>query len=168
MTFWRKQADPTVRHIPLLAPNSERKFFTTLENFRFADGGAFDFRGDSSRSVDEKSKTLSNSNERGSKGFVTTYRVNRPIKFVGKYKLDWIFVKPADLKKPTARNDSYRFAPHFGRTLTHINEVVEDRISDHRPILVDLPLNEPPLKTEKAQPNDNQRRVWLNDYENKK
>jgi endonuclease/exonuclease/phosphatase family metal-dependent hydrolase len=150
MTFWRKQADPTVRHIPLLAPNSERKFFTTLENFRFADGGAFDFRGDSSRSVDEKSKTLSNSNERGSKGFVTTYRVTRPIKFVGKYKLDWIFVKPADLKKPTARNDSYRFAPHFGRTLTHINEAVEDRISDHRPILVDLPLNEPTAQNRKS------------------
>jgi hypothetical protein len=145
LTFWRKQSDPTVRHIPFLMPNSERKFFSTLEDFRFADGGAFDFRGDEERSYNKKNKTLANSNERGGKGFVNTYQVNRPIKFIGKYKLDWIFVKPADLKKPTDRNGSYRFAPHFGRTFAEVNEVVEDRISDHRPMIVDLPLAEPPL-----------------------
>jgi len=145
LTFWRKQSDPTVRHIPLLMPNSEHKFFSTLEDFRFADGGAFDFRGDENRSYRDKNKKLANSNERGGKGFVNTYQVNRPIKFVGKYKLDWIFVKPADLKKPSDRSDSYRFAPHFGRTLAEVNETVKDRISDHRPMIVDLPLNEPPL-----------------------
>jgi hypothetical protein len=76
---------------------------------------------------------------------VTTYRVNRPIKFVGKSKLDWIFVKPANLTKPDDRSGSYRFAPHFGRTLTAVNETIEDRISDHRPLLVDLPIIEPTL-----------------------
>ena len=143
LTFWRKQSDPTVRHVPLLMPNSERKFFSTLEDFRFADGGAFDFRGGENRSYNNKHKTLANSNERGGKGFVNTYRVKRPIKFVGKYKLDWIFVKPADLKKPTDDQGSYRFAPHFGRTFTEVNEIVKDRISDHRPLTVDLPLGEP-------------------------
>jgi endonuclease/exonuclease/phosphatase family metal-dependent hydrolase len=147
VTFGRTQSDPTVRHIPLVAPNPERKFFQTLEEFRFSDGGAFDFRGDPARSNGEKSKSLSNSNERGRKGFVTTYQVPRPIFFVGKFKLDWIFVKPAILKKDSELKESYRFAPHFGRTLTAVNEAVEDRISDHRPLIVDLPLGEPPLNS---------------------
>jgi hypothetical protein len=143
VSFGRNQADPTVKHIPFFAPNPERKFFTTLENFRFADGGAFDFRGDAERSAGGKNKRLANSNERGSKGFVTTFRVKRPITFVGKYKLDWIFVKPANLTNPVDRQQSYRFAPHFGRTLTEINRAIEDGISDHRPLIVDLPLSEP-------------------------
>ena len=146
LTFWRKQSDPTVRHVPILMPNSERKFFSTLRSFRFADGGAFDFRGDETRSHRRGDKTLANSNERGSKGFVNTYQVTRPIKFVGKHKLDWIFVKPADLKKPTDEQASYRFAPHFGRTFTEVNETVPKRISDHRPMIVDLPLGEPSLR----------------------
>jgi len=145
LTFWRKQSDPTVRHIPILSPNPEEKFFKTLKKFRFIDGGAFDFRGTPARSVGSSDETLSNSNERANKGFVTTYRVNRPIKFVGKSKLDWIFVKPANLTKPDDRSGSYRFAPHFGRTLTAVNEIVEDRVSDHRPLLVDLPLADPSL-----------------------
>jgi endonuclease/exonuclease/phosphatase family metal-dependent hydrolase len=150
LTFWRKQSDPTVRHIPFLMPNSEHKFFSTLEDFRFADGGAFDFRGDKERSYQNRDKKLANSNERGGKGFVNTYQVARPIKFVGKYKLDWIFVKPADLKKPNDSKGAYRFAPHFGRTFSEVNEVVPDRISDHRPLIVDLPLGEPPLTQAKT------------------
>jgi hypothetical protein len=142
LTFWRKQSDPTVRHIPFIMPNAERKFFSTLESFRFADGGAFDFRGDKERSQQNKDKVLANSNERGGKGFVNTYQVKRPIKFVGKYKLDWIFVKPADLKNPKDKKGSYRFAPHFGRTFAEVNEIIPDRISDHFPMKVDLPLNE--------------------------
>jgi endonuclease/exonuclease/phosphatase family metal-dependent hydrolase len=149
LTFWRKQSDPTVRHVPFLMPNSERKFFSTLEDFRFSDGGAFDFRGGESRSHRGKNKTLANSNERGGKGFVNTYQVNRPIKFVGKYKLDWIFVKPASLENPNNDNGSYRFAPHFGRTLGEVNEVIEDGISDHRPMIVDLPLAEPLINQKK-------------------
>ena len=150
LTFWRKQSDPTVRHIPFLMPNSERKFFSALEAFRFADAGAFDFRGDENRSYGGKNKILANSNERGSKGFVNTYQVKRPIKFVGKYKLDWIFVKPASLDSPKNKKGSYRFAPHFGRTLSEVIEIVPDRISDHRPLTIDLPLGEPPLKQAKV------------------
>jgi hypothetical protein len=142
VTLGRTHADPTVKSIPLISPNPERKFFTTLENFRFSDGGAFDFRGDASRSRGSKGKPLSNSNERGRMGFVTTYQVKRPIGFIGKYKLDWIFVKPAKLTDSTDLGQSYLFAPHFGQTLTDINEILEDRISDHRPIIVELPLSE--------------------------
>ncbi len=149
VTFGHTHADPTVRHIPFIAPNPERKFFDAVKKFRFDDGGAFDFRGDAERSVGGKSRNLSNSNQRGRKGFITTYRVNRPIMLVGKSKLDWIFVKPANLKNPFDRSESYRFAPHFGRTLTAVNQIVKDRISDHRPMLVDLPLGEPLLYEKK-------------------
>jgi endonuclease/exonuclease/phosphatase family metal-dependent hydrolase len=141
--FGRKYADPTVRDVPFFSPNAARKFFTTLKKFRFADGNSFDFRGDERRSFGGKQKTLANSNERGAKGFITTYQVARPLYILGKYKLDWIFVKPAALKNPTDKKGSYQFAPHFGRTLTLINEATEERLSDHRPILVDLPLGEP-------------------------
>lgn len=144
ITFGRTMNDPTVRHIPYFSPNHGRKFFATLEDFRFADGGAFDFRGEETRSTDGKSKTLANSNERGGKGFVTTYQVKRPVYTVGKYKLDWIFIKPANLKNPRDKKQSYQFAPHFGQTLRLLNEAVENRISDHRPLTVDLPLAEPP------------------------
>ncbi|MDQ3322782.1 MAG: endonuclease/exonuclease/phosphatase family protein [Acidobacteriota bacterium] len=149
LTFWRKQSNPTVRHIPFIMPNSERKFFSTLEDFRFSDGGAFDFRGDEERSYRNKNKMLANSNERGGKGFVNTYQVTRPIKFIGKYKLDWIFVKPADLKKPDDKKGSYCFAPHFGRTFAEVNETIKDRISDHRPMIVDLPLDKPSISEKK-------------------
>ena len=145
VTFGRTHADPTVKHIPYILPNPEAKFFATLEKFRFADGGAFDFRGDAARSTGSKRKKLSASNERGKLGFVTTYQVESPIGFIGKYKLDWIFVKPAGVTEADDPIQSYIFAPHFGRTLTEINEAVENRISDHRPILVDLPLTEPKL-----------------------
>jgi endonuclease/exonuclease/phosphatase family metal-dependent hydrolase len=139
----RRHADPTVRHIPFVSPNPGSKFFSTLKDFRFADGGAFDFRGDPERSTGGSGETFGNSNERAGKGFVMTYQVNSPVKFVGGYKLDWIFVKPAGLTEPHD-DEPYRFAPHFGRTLKAINEVVEGRVSDHRPMLVDLPLTDPP------------------------
>jgi endonuclease/exonuclease/phosphatase family metal-dependent hydrolase len=142
--FARTHADPTVRHVPLVSPNPEAKFFTQLEEFRFADGGAFDFRGDRARAWGGRAGKLANSNERGGKGFATTYEVSRPVAFVGKYKLDWIFVKPAALTAPDDGEQSYRFAPHFGRTLRALNESVAGRISDHSPLVVDLPLAEPP------------------------
>ncbi|HZI19866.1 MAG TPA: endonuclease/exonuclease/phosphatase family protein [Pyrinomonadaceae bacterium] len=145
INHYRKQGDPTVRHVPFVAANPEAKFFTELKEFRFADGGAFDFRGDEDRSSGTAG-TLSNSNERGGKGFATTYEVERAIGFVGKFKLDWIFVKPpvSPAGEPGAGSQTYRFAPHFGRTLKELNFSFPDRISDHSPLLVDLPLEEPP------------------------
>ncbi|HEX5708170.1 MAG TPA: endonuclease/exonuclease/phosphatase family protein [Pyrinomonadaceae bacterium] len=142
---YRKQADPTVRSIALVASNPEAEFFDRLKEFRFADGGAFDFRGDSPRSVGGKDDTLANSNQRGDKGFITTYEVERTIAFVGKFKLDWIFVKPPGLTDPHAKAGPYLFAPHFGRTLKSLNDSLRNRISDHAPLTADLPLAEPRL-----------------------
>ena len=86
-----------------------------------------------------------NSNQRGDKGFITTYAVERTIGFVGRFKLDWIFVRPPSLTESYDEEQPHRFAPHFGRTLRSLNEAMKDRISDHAPIMVDLPLAEPPL-----------------------
>jgi endonuclease/exonuclease/phosphatase family metal-dependent hydrolase len=143
--FVRNQSDPTVKHVPIVAPNPAAGFFETLKDFRFADGGAFDFRGEPERSVGQSSETLGNSNERGPKGFVTTFEVERKVASIGKFKLDWFFVKPPGLTEPDPKDQPHLFAPHFGRTLKPLNYSIEDRISDHSPILVDLPLQEPTL-----------------------
>ena len=149
MNTYRTQADPTVKSIPLVAPNPEEEFFDDLKDFRFADGNAFDFRGERERSIGAKDDTLANSNERGDKGFITTFEVERTIAFVGKFKLDWIFVKPVSLTDPYDQKQPHRFAPHFGRTLKALNEGPKDRISDHAPVMVDLPLGEPRLTRRK-------------------
>ena len=134
--------NPTAPHVPLMAPNYAGELFRLLERFRFADGEAFDFRGDRRRSAGDVGR-LSNSNERDFWAYRTTFRVERTLAhLVGKYRLDWIFVK-AYLKHPTDRRGSYRFAPHFGRTLNALNAYLTERISDHDPNVVDLPLNEP-------------------------
>ena len=149
LNTYRTQADPTVRSIPLVASNPEAEFFDILKDFRFADGNAFDFRGVSSRSTGGNDGPLANSNERGDKGFVTTFEVDRTIGFVGKFKLDWIFVKPIALTDPYEKDQPYRFAPHFGRTLKSLNEGLKDRVSDHAPLTVDLPLAEPRISDPK-------------------
>jgi len=146
MNTYRTQADPTVKSIPLVASNPEAEFFEKLKDFRFADGNSFDFRGERERSIGNNDGPLANSNERGDKGFVTTFEVERTIAFVGKFKLDWIFVKPPSLTEPYAKDAPHKFAPHFGRTLKLLNEAPRDRISDHAPIMVDLPIAEPALE----------------------
>ena len=131
MNTYGTQADPTVKSVPLVAANPEAEFFDDLKDFRFADGNAFDFRGERDRSIGGKDDMLANSNERGKKGFVTTFEVERTISFVGKFKLDWIFAKPRTLTDPYDKKQPHRFAPHFGRTLKPLNEGPKDRISDH-------------------------------------
>ncbi len=141
--YVRNQSDPTVRHVPIVAPNPAAGFFEELKDFRFNDGSAFDFRGERERSIGGSTETLGNSNERGDKGFVTTFEVERRIGSIGKMKLDWFFVKPPSLSDPDDKGQPHLFAPHFGRTLKTLNYSIEDRISDHSPLLVDLPFNEP-------------------------
>ena len=133
------QSDPTASGVPLLAANPEQGLFKDLNKFRFDDQARIDFRGDAALSVLGRSGTLGNSNERGSKGFVTTFALPRTLGIVGKYRLDWIFVK-AYLKDDPASADSYRFAPHFARTMNEANEVFADFLSDHAAISVDLPI----------------------------
>ena len=136
--FARKVDDPTEHSIPLLGENAEHKFFVDLDKFRFADGGFFDFRGESDRSSNGHGGKLADSNQRGEKGFVPTNELGKSFGPIGQYKLDWIFVRPAG---PAG----YRFAPHFGRTLKELNHSIPGRISDHSAITADLPLQEPPL-----------------------
>jgi endonuclease/exonuclease/phosphatase family metal-dependent hydrolase len=147
----RTHTDPTVASIPVIATNSERGFFEIIENFRFADGGAFDFRGDRTRALNGAAGTLANSNERDRKGFAATFEVKRPVAHTGKLKLDWIFVK-AFATETRDPNASYRFAPHFGRTMETLNNSVKPRLSDHAPITVDLPLDVPGGQSDVASP----------------
>jgi endonuclease/exonuclease/phosphatase family metal-dependent hydrolase len=133
------QGDPTASGVPLLAANPEQGFFKELEKYRFEDGTRIDFRGDEGLSVNGRDGTLGNSNERASKGFVTTFSLPRTLGAKGKFRLDWIFVK-AYLKDDPSATGSYRFAPGFARTMDDANRVLEEPLSDHSAISVDLPL----------------------------
>ncbi len=142
--FARKVQDPTETSIPLIGDNPEAKFFSTLERFRFDDGSAFDFRGDPERSANGRGGRLANSNERAAKGFEATEELSRRFGPIGEYKLDWIFVRPTHLDKPDDQREFSAFSCFHGRTLQALNHAIPDRISDHNPITVDLPLADPP------------------------
>jgi hypothetical protein len=119
--------------------------FSTIERFHFADGHAFDFRGVPERTVNGRSGTLGDSNERGSKGFAPTFVAELiwgKVR-VAKFKLDWIFVK-SNLESPRDLKGSYLFAPHYARTMVDLNNCLPEPISDHSPMTVDLPFHEPP------------------------
>jgi len=134
----RLKNDPTVKSVRFISANPEEKFFSMLKDFRFNDGGAFDFRGSKEYSTGASGETLSDSNERGGKGFVSTLELKG--KITVELKLDWFFVKPIGLTDPDDRKQPYRFAPQFGRTLKTLNYSLKDRISDHNPLIVDLPV----------------------------
>lgn len=135
--------DPTAFHLPILWDNREQPLFKTMEKFRFADGHALDFRGQPDRTLPPRRRTLADSNQRGGKGFIPSYAFVRSYGgLVGQFKLDWIFIKPF-IDDPRRTKQSFRFAPHFPVTMRELNEAVEDRISDHPPMTVDLPLTEP-------------------------
>lgn len=150
VNMMRNKNDPTGFDVPLVSRKKEAKLFGDLEDYRFEDGNAFDFRGEAPRSADNRGGTLSDSNQRATKGFRYTFALARTYGgLVGEYKLDWFFVKgyATDDSKP---GGSYKFAPHFARTLQEVNNAPDVALSDHFPITVDIPLTEPPLKT--AQP----------------
>jgi endonuclease/exonuclease/phosphatase family metal-dependent hydrolase len=138
----RFRNDPTVIGVKPIAANPEGPLFAALQKFRFADGRTLDFRGDALRSANGRSGKLANSNERAAKGFVHTFAFERNIGSKGRFKLDWILVKPY-VEHPRDAKQPYRFAPHAGRTLHRLNFAPSDRISDHSPMTVDLPLQEP-------------------------
>ncbi len=136
----RTKSDPTVKSVRFVSENPEEKFFTTLKQFRFSDGNAFDFRGAKDYSVGGSTATLSDSNERASKGFVSTLDLEGKVTI--RLKLDWIFVRPPRLTDPVDRAQPYLMAPQFGRTLKALNFSLKDRISDHSPLIVELPFKE--------------------------
>ena len=140
MNVLRTRCNPTVRDIPVISPNEERKLFTEIKKTKFADGEKFDYSGYKYKSIKDKWGWLANSNQRSLKGFVPTYKFSRSW-WLGQFKLDWLFVKPyvdeEDGKKIR------RFTPYFGRTLSELNYSLFTPISDHVPITVDLPLYPP-------------------------
>ncbi|MEX2302093.1 MAG: endonuclease/exonuclease/phosphatase family protein [Bryobacterales bacterium] len=148
VNFFKNQSDPTAKHVPVIGPNPESKLFNLLEDFRFSDGTTFDFRGDKNRTINGTEGTLANSNQRDSKGFALTYQVNRTIGPAGKLKLDWILVKPY-IENARSSREPYRFSPHFARTMNEVNYSLAERLSDHNPITVDLPFEEPGVLTRK-------------------
>jgi endonuclease/exonuclease/phosphatase family metal-dependent hydrolase len=135
--------DPTAKGLFFISPNKEALLFKDFERVRFSDGCAFDFRGDARRTINGTAGTLANSNQRSTtKGFIPTRSAERTYWSVGKNKLDWIFVK-AYAKAPRGAGEPYRMAPHFARTLEKFNHSIGHRLSDHSPITVDLPVEEP-------------------------
>lgn len=138
--YFHGYGDPTALHIPIFWENRERGLFRTVERFRFADGRAFDFRGVAARATGGRRRTLADSNERAFKGFVPTYSFARDYGgLAGGFKLDWFFVKPF-ITQPRRKRQSYVFAPEFAVTMRDLNGSVAERISDHPPLTVDLPL----------------------------
>jgi endonuclease/exonuclease/phosphatase family metal-dependent hydrolase len=145
VNFMRNKNDPTGFDVPLFARKKEAKLFGDLDNFHFEDGHVFDFRGEAARSAGNGG-TLSDSNQRGTKGFQYTFALAKTYgHVVGEYKLDWFFVKgyATDSRKA---GGSYKFAPHFAQTLQEVNNAPDDSLSDHFPITVDIPLTEPTPK----------------------
>jgi len=137
----RTHTDPTVKNIPILAVNREREFFDIIRKEKFEDGHCFDIRGISDKTSNYREGLLADSNERDFKGFKPTFIFKRPL-VIGKYKLDWFFVK-AYLNEQNSPKGSYKLAPHYGRTLFDLNYIFPVPISDHAPVTVDLPINEP-------------------------
>jgi hypothetical protein len=149
--FFKNYQDPTATSIPLVAPNPESGLFSLAKDFRFADGTSFDFQGDRERSINGSTSPLSNSNERARKGFTSTFTFKRDFKgAIGRMRLDWVFVKPPPHDSNGLQEGVALLSPYFGRTLAALNDAVPDRVSDHHPVIVDLPLSNQPASVAKA------------------
>jgi hypothetical protein len=130
---FKNSHDPTAANIPVLAPNQEKHLFDDMHRFRFADGGKFVWDGEKARSFHRRGRALANSNQRSGKGFAPTFFFAKTYHgLIGESKIDWFFVKPGATER--------QFAPFLGRTLPKINTALAQRISDHCPITLDLPL----------------------------
>jgi endonuclease/exonuclease/phosphatase family metal-dependent hydrolase len=150
VNYFRNYLDPTSTHVPVIGNNKEAILFRHVEQFRFTDRQAFDFRGETERNLHDREGKLANSNQRAAKGFEPTFTLKRDFGgLVGRYKLDWFFVKPF-IPRPRGEGMSYAFAPHFPLTMRDLNNAVPDGVSDHAPITVDLPLPDPALAGVKA------------------
>ncbi len=146
-SFWKNFRDPTAAHIPIVGSNPEAQLFTNLRNYRFADGAGFDFSGDAKRNRQKSSKTLSDSNERGGKGFVPTFSMQRDFGGIIRYRLDWIFVKPpvdpdngSSEARGAAKTKSVALLPENPQTFAEMNNAPAEALSDHAPITVTIPL----------------------------
>jgi endonuclease/exonuclease/phosphatase family metal-dependent hydrolase len=140
LNYFKNSNDPTAMDIKVLANNKEAGLFNVVEKFHFDDGGSFDFRGDPTRTIDGKGGRLSDSNQRALKGFVYTFSLPRSyLGVVGHFRLDWFFVKPAYENRQLTN----AVAPWRPQTMNDLNTSPADRISDHAPITIDLPVRPP-------------------------
>jgi endonuclease/exonuclease/phosphatase family metal-dependent hydrolase len=141
VNYVKNYHDPTALNMHFIARNPEKPLFNTARDFRFADGGAFEFAGRKSRTIGHRGRTLAESNQRAWKGFTPTFVFQRTfLHLVGSYKLDWFFVKPSERA----------LSPYYGRTLRSVNTALEKRLSDHAPITVDLPLGPAPERVRRS------------------
>ena len=123
--------DPTAFNLPIFLSNPSKHLFNDIRNFRFEDGGSFDFSGSPERSFHRHARTLADTNQRAWKGFTPSFRFKRTFhNLIGEFKLDWIFVKPG--------SGGGRLVPGSGRTLHNLNYALSQRVSDHAPITVVL------------------------------
>lgn len=128
---YRKKNNPTVSNVPIFMRNKAAKLFKMLEEFEFTDKTKFDFSGIEQFNYSNSAKLLANSNQRGKKGFITTYEYNK-LFGKAKTKIDWIFVKPTSQR---------RYLPINPKTLDGLNHQIEGLpLSDHSPILLDVML----------------------------
>ena len=150
--FWRTYRDPTVMHMPIFGTNAEAGLFGDVKKFKFEDGNGFDTRGLPTHTASGRAGTFGDTNERAKKGFASTFAMPRDFGGVFKLKLDWFFVKPleqpvseavpsASSSKAHAKNAPlHLFEPYFPVAMQSLNDSVDDRLSDHCPMTVDLPL----------------------------
>ncbi len=123
---YRKKKNPTVSNVPIILRNKSAGLFKTIQKFEFSDASKFDFSGTDELSFDGEGKLLSNSNQRGGKGFVETYRFKKTLG-TGKYKSDWIFVK----------SKGTNYIPAFAQTLSE-TESSPLPLYSHNPISVKI------------------------------
>lgn len=140
--IFRKVNDPTVISIPIISPNREKKMFNAIRKFEFDDGYKFDFRGNPETSVSNSSKMFSSSNERGKKGYITTYKTKRNLG-ISNYKISWIIAKGYNKTNyPNKKCACEKMAPHFGKTLYALNFSYAQPISIQAPITAIFPLSD--------------------------
>lgn len=143
--FIRNLLNPIVHHIPIISENPSHSLFKQLRDFQFDDGYVFDLRGSKWRSS-AKASMLSNANEKRPIGFHSTFMTPKTLLVFGRERLDWMFVKgySQSNKYITPKSsEPYRMAPHFGEVLDNFNESMPERYSDHHPMFVTLPFEEP-------------------------
>jgi hypothetical protein len=103
VNYFKNYLDPTSTHLPVIGSNKEAILFRHVERFRFVDRMAFDFRGSTPRTTKAgRSRTATSERVRDSSQLLRlrlsstgTDTLERDFGgLVGRYKLDWIFVKP--------------------------------------------------------------------------
>lgn len=142
LNTYRKYKDPTQPGIPIILRNKAKKLFDILYDFEFKDKNRFDFSGNDELSYEKMDDRLSNSNQRGRKGFIETFHFHRSFG-LAEFKVDWLFFKSLRVAGCDDKEDDFedlepkckRFVPAFGRTLKEFNKSPkQEHFSDHNPI----------------------------------